>query len=276
MKPIHRDRGAMQLGVLTDADIQAEAKAGRLIVEHFVAENALQSSYELRAGHLYHDLSAGGEQVRVAADGVDFILLKPNQAVVIKTHERLDVPNDVVGRVLLKGKLFSLGILPVCTYADPGFRGHLGIILHNASGNYIKIPPGEKIAKVEFERFHAAVKSGYRGQHGFGTDVWPIVTHMILPTAEARAHPRYTSFDEETRRAFGDEIGNAFKLMFGYGRRIALAIVAYVGLSVVLIAASQATGQRLNSVLTILLGVLTNLLTSALLFFGTSLRRRKK
>ena len=97
------------------------------------------------------------------------LLLKPKQTLVVITMESLRLPANVLGRILTKGVLFSIGILPVNTYADPGFSGRLGLVLHNLSNSYIRITPGDPIAKIEFSRLQNAVHRPYEGQHGYQT-----------------------------------------------------------------------------------------------------------
>ena len=72
------------------------------------------------------------------------------------TYEELEVPSDVVAGVFSKGSLFSVGLSPTATYADPGFAGHIGIDTQNISNKYIVLPARETIAKVEFTRLSGA------------------------------------------------------------------------------------------------------------------------
>ena len=86
--------------------------------------------------------------------------------------ERISLPDRLLGRVLAKGQLFSIGILPVCTYADPGFDGRLGITLFNFSRHYISIKPGQPIAKIEFsilpDRWEGLTKASMVSRPRFG------------------------------------------------------------------------------------------------------------
>jgi dCTP deaminase len=260
-------------GVLTDRDIKAEASAGRLITGNFVPENAQQSCYELRAGRTYYDISAGGDQLR-AAPPEDYILIKPHQMIVVITEEFLRIPDDIVGRVMLKGKLFSLGLAPINTYADPGFDGHLGVVLYNTSPNFLKIAPGDSLAKIEFERLHEPVETPYQGQHGHLTEIWPIPRQMIISRGGAVRDSRMQAFSDEARRAFGEEIGDVFDRIFRYERRLLLSFAGYMGVAMLIVVYVEATGHRLTLAVGFLLGLITNIASSVLTFMATRGRRR--
>lgn len=188
-------------GTLTDREILELATAGSLITENFEARFVKQACYELRAGSTFYrpDDPDGGHRHDVAPGGD--ILIKPKQLVVIITMESVDLPPNMLGRVLLKGKLFSVGLTPVNTYADPGFSGRLGIVLFNAGNRYLRIRPGEPIAKVEFARLSEPVSRPYRGQHGFQTGILPIAGDMVLSREEADRDPRVGRPVEELARA---------------------------------------------------------------------------
>src|SRR5262249_35543113 len=132
--------------------------------------------YELRMGSIYYDLTEADRRIDVGPSGT--VLVKPGHRVVLITQEELMVPNDVIARVVNKGSLFSVGLSPVCTYADPGFSGNIGIVTQNISDKYIELPVGESIAKVDFSRLGRAVRRPYQGQHGFQTKIWPIKHHL--------------------------------------------------------------------------------------------------
>src|ERR1700730_221123 len=106
--------------------------------------------YELRMGRIYYDLTEGARRFDVGEGGK--VLIKPGYRVVLITQEELRVPPDIIARIISKGSLFSIGLSPVCTYADPGFPGNLGVVTQNISDKYIELPVGEPIAKVDFSR----------------------------------------------------------------------------------------------------------------------------
>lgn len=262
-------------GTLSDRQIIELASAGSLITEGFDPRNVKQACYELRAGSVFyepddpnhrHDVPPGGD-----------ILIKPKQLLVIITMESVELPADILGRVLLKGKMFSVGLMPVNTYADPGFAGRLGIVLFNAANNYLRIRPGEPIAKVEFARLPEPVLQPYRGQHGYQTGIWPIAGDMVLSEREVAGDDRVGDSVDELTRAYGRDLGLVLRRVFRFERYLLLSAFAYVLFSLVVIAWTESSrDRRLSVVAAVALGVASNALTSLLVAAATRLRRQSR
>lgn len=262
------------IGTLSDDEIIELGESRQLITDGFERENVRQACYELRAGSI-HYRPAEGNHREVVPDGGN-ILIKPKQLVVIITMERLELPADILGRVLSKGRLFSLGLLPVDTYADPGFSGRLGIVLFNAANNYLRISPGDPIAKIEFTRLAVPVARPYRGAHGYHTEVWPLTEQMILSEDQVQQDPRIGGPTEELSRAYGRDFGSTLDRIFRYERRLIIAAFAYILFTLVLIALTQKPGGAQLSVWTAIgLGVVSNVVTSLLIFAATQLWRSR-
>lgn len=198
-----------ECGTLVDRQLKVLGAQGLLISEEFSESCVKQACYELRAGNVYYDVYDSDEPIDV--DKYGYILLKPKQCVAVITKEKLALPACVLGRILTKGKLFSIGISAVNTYADPGFCGRLGIVLMNLSNKYIKIKPGEPIAKIEFSILKNDVESPYSGQHGYETEIWPIPKGMTLTEDEIKQDPRIKSEVDEVSQSFGGSIGRHYK-----------------------------------------------------------------
>jgi dCTP deaminase len=268
-------QAAPAVGTLTDQEIVELGRSGALITEGFEQDNVQQACYELRAGRVFYEPDKGNRRQTVA-EGAD-LLIKPKQLVVIITMESLDLPTDMLGRVLLKGRMFSLGLMPVNTYADPGFSGKLGIVLFNASNNYLRIRPGEAIAKIEFCRLARPVARPDRGQHGYQSEIWPLAEHMILSERESGSDQRIGDPVDELTRAYGRDFGAVLERVFRFERYLILSAIVYVLFSLVLFALTQAsTSKRLSVVAAIALGVVANAVTSILTIAATSLRRRRR
>jgi dCTP deaminase len=263
---------AVHIGTLSDQEIIDLCDRGQLITESFERQNVKQACYELRAGSIYYLPAEGNHRETVGNEG--YILIKPKQLIVIIAMETLEIPANILGRVLSKGRLFSLGLLPVNTYADPGFSGHLGIVLFNAANNYIKIEPGDPIAKIEFTRLAVPVSRPYSGQHGYHTQVWPLAEQMILSDREVRADHRVGSSVEELTRAYGPDLGSVLTRVFRYERWLIVSAVAYMVFALTLIALTQKPGgAQLSAWTAIGLGVVSNVVTSILILAATRLLR---
>lgn len=266
------DTNVRKIGTLSDSEIAHLGDNGELIVQNFEPSCIKQACYELRAGYVYYDLAKNAE--RLTVDDESFILLKPRQMVVIITLESIRLPNDMLGRILMKGQLFSLGVSPVNTYADPGFDGQLGIVLFNTSISYIKICPGDHIAKIEFSKLDRAVDHPYVGQHGYHTQIWPIPTHKILTPEEVAEDPRIRSEDEELKASYGHELFSVITRIRQYERKIIVAAAFYFIAMLLLIAFLGGTG--LSSVWpAVTAGIVANFLTALAMSRATDFSRRK-
>lgn len=179
---------------LSDADIMGEIKEGRLVITKHVAGTA-GACYELRMGNVYYDLTENGKRFALRPD--ETVLIKPGHRVVLITQEELDVPADMLVRIVNKGSLFSIGLSPIATYADPGFKGNVGIVTQNISDKYIELPQGEPIAKADFTRLTSKSNRPYCGQHGFQLGIWPIKTHLQKDHNEVKHDTRVGPEREE-------------------------------------------------------------------------------
>ncbi|MCY1000167.1 hypothetical protein OWM54_23800 [Myxococcus sp. MISCRS1] len=179
---------------LSDTDIRDAMAHGQLI-KNGDAKQLSGACYELRLGNVYYDLTESDHPIKLTP-GQD-ALIKPGHRVVLITHEELDVPEDVVTRIASKGSLFSIGLSPVATYADPGFSGNIGIVTQNISNKYILLPQLEPIAKADFTKLTTPAERPYLGQHGFRTQIWPIKHQLQKSYKEIAKDPRVRSEQEE-------------------------------------------------------------------------------
>lgn len=264
----------MTAGTLVDSDILARVNRGQLIVDGFKKEGVRQACYELRASSTYYEL-AHPERPREATDGTG-ILLKPQQMMVFITEEKLELDASTLGRVLTKGQLFSLGLVPVNTYADPGFAGRLGIVMINASNDYLDIPVGTPIAKIEFVDLGRSVDKPYQGQHGYETQIWPIRSAFKLTPEQIKADPRIGTVPEEVEDSYGKNVGAVVKRVFAYERRILLWSVTFFIIMIGILALNVVREDRLNLWVSLAIGLVTNLIFLSLTLAATSVRIKSK
>lgn len=194
MQP-HTNSGPRADGMtLNDRDIVVAIKNGRLI-SNFNSKGIAGACYELRMGNVYYDLTEGGKRFALAQG--EEALIKPGHRVVLITAEELNVPPNLLVRVVSKGALFSIGLSPVSTYADPGFGGNLGIVTQNISDKYIVLPQGEPIAKADFTQLSGDAVRPYQGQHGFQAGIWPLKSHLQRDYSEVSSDKRVSSEKNE-------------------------------------------------------------------------------
>lgn len=246
-------------GVLNDKEIKEYVRDGKLICEDYEEKNIKQACYELRVGNAYYDLSSGGDKYSIDEDKA--IVLKPHQRIVIVTKEKLIIPNDILARIITKGSLFSIGISPVCTYADPGFQGKLGIVIQNVSNDYIKIPSGMSIAKIEFSKLEYAVENEYHGQHGFETEIWPIRNDLIIKQSDIKKNISSYNTLDEIELAFGKPVADMLSRIVVAEKRLLVVTLIFM-ISNLCIIWFSAGEKWLEPLMSVALGIITNLVYS--------------
>jgi dCTP deaminase len=240
---------------LCDVDISNDMAAGRLIVNGATSQIG-PACYELRMGTVYYDLTEDDKRIDVKPG--QKILIKPGHRVVLITEEELRVPDDVIARVISKGSLFSVGLSPASTYADPGFKGNLGIVTQNLSDKYIELPVGEPIAKVDFSSLSGPAENPYHGQHGFKTQIWPIKHHLQKSYVDVKHDLRVGSELEEAYRILPPATSAILKQLHRKQRAVDIAIV------ITLIANAVVLGTVSTNYWEPVTGLIVNLISSAI------------
>lgn len=259
---------SMREGTIVDDDIVKLVDAGELITEEFDRASIKQACYELRASEIFYETSVEREDKRVTAR--EGYVLRPHSYVTVIVKERIALPANVMARILTKGQLFSLGIMPVSTYADPGFTGRLGITLNNASHRHILIKPGQPIAKIEFSILPRTVARPYTGQHGYETAIWPMPVHLYADNEALRKAGIAPDHYDEIARSYGPVVAELNARVRYYEYKVWLQI----GITVVAFAAILSQAGPLGTTRSLMIGVAANLITT--LAFSLIERRRSR
>ena len=175
-----RIKGRVWTVLLSDRDIAAEIKAGRVQVEPFDQKMIQPSSVDVRLdrffrvfeNHRYEVIDPSIEQpdltreVAVAPD--DFFILHPGEFVLASTYEVITLPEDIAGRLEGKSSLGRLGLLTHSTagFIDPGFSGHITLELSNVANLPVKLYPGMKIGQL------CLIKLSSAAEHPYGSAVY--------------------------------------------------------------------------------------------------------
>lgn len=197
-------------GLLTDEDITRLGQNNLLISNGFNASQVKQTCYELRVGRIAYFLSRPEIERKKTIDEQTPLIVRPQEVVTIITYEEVDLPDFILGRIVSKGQLFSIGLSPVITYADPGFSGNLGITFINLSKKTIKFEYKDTICKIEFEKLGKRVVQPYRGPHSFASELWPIDTSRFLP--KRQIEPKDLKNDKLLRKD-AEYLGEPFDLI---------------------------------------------------------------
>ena len=175
--------------LLSDRDLVAEIKSGRLGLEPFEPALVQPSSIDVRLDRWfrvfnnsrYTHIDPARQQddltsLREVPDGEPFVL-HPTEFVLASTLEVVTLPNDLAGRLEGKSSLGRLGLLTHSTagFIDPGFSGHVTLELSNVANLPITLWPGMKIGQLCLFRLSSPAEhpygsaiygSRYQGQRG--------------------------------------------------------------------------------------------------------------
>ena len=166
--------------LLSDRDIAAEIKNGRVKVEPFDSKMIQPSSVDVRLdrffrvfeNHKYEVIDPSIEQPdltrEVAVSPDDFFILHPGEFVLASTYEVITLPEDIAGRLEGKSSLGRLGLLTHSTagFIDPGFSGHITLELSNVANLPVKLYPGMKIGQL------CLIKLSSAAEHPYGSAVY--------------------------------------------------------------------------------------------------------
>ena len=166
--------------LLSDRDIRAEIKGGRVKVEPFSEKMIQPSSVDVRLdrffrvfeNHKYSVIDPSIEQSEltreVAVNPEEHFILHPGEFVLASTYEVISLPDDIAGRLEGKSSLGRLGLLTHSTagFIDPGFSGHITLELSNVANLPVKLFPGMKIGQL------CLIKLSSAAEHPYGSQVY--------------------------------------------------------------------------------------------------------
>ena len=175
--------------LLSDRDLRAEVKAGRLVIDPYDDSLVQPSSVDVRLDRYfrvfqnsrYTHIDPARQQDEltslIEAVGDDPFVLHPGEFVLGSTFELVTLADDLAGRLEGKSSLGRLGLLTHSTagFIDPGFSGHITLELSNVANLPITLWPGMKIGQLCIFRLSSSAEhpygsseagSRYQGQRG--------------------------------------------------------------------------------------------------------------
>ena len=158
--------------ILAQSEILRLVKEKKLI-ENF-DENCLEGAgYDLRVGDFYQIEGSAqlGEETRKLPDAKEIdgkaYSIKPGEYILIKTMEKVNMPNNVVARVLNRSSVFRSGCNSIHAFVDPGFSGKLTFGFQNIGTHEFHLEKGAKVAQIIFEEVKGETKP-YNGRYQGG------------------------------------------------------------------------------------------------------------
>jgi dCTP deaminase len=173
--------------VLSDGTIRRLVDEGQIVIAPWDPLMVQPASVDLKLGtsfRVFHnhkiqviDLADPPqgltEPVEIAPD--DLFVIHPNEFVLGRTEEHVEMPADLVARIEGKSSLGRLGLIVHATagFVDPGFKGSLTLEITNFNSVPIVLRPGLPIAQLSFMTLdqpaerpygHPELGSHYHGQ----------------------------------------------------------------------------------------------------------------
>lgn len=164
------------MAVLSDKDIKASIKNGKIQIKDYLEENISCASIDLRLGNEFRifkhneithiDVKNFNSQELmqlIKADDNKPFTIHPNQLVLGITKEYIKMPIDMIARLDGRSSLGRLGIVVHSTAGtvDPGFEGKLTLEISNISNIPVCIWPGMKVCKITFEQLSSESEKPY-------------------------------------------------------------------------------------------------------------------
>jgi len=170
--------------ILSDGDILRRLERGDLVVDPLddVDLQVQPASIDLRLGREFLEFQHANipcihpnserevaEYVdeTVVEEGGEFIL-HPGDFVLGTTHERVEIPDDLIAHVEGRSSLGRLAIVVHATagLCDPGYQGQITLELSNLGTAPVALTPGMRISQLTFTELKNAAERPYGEERG--------------------------------------------------------------------------------------------------------------
>ena len=139
--------------VLVNYQIKEAVRLGIIGLKPFNEANIRVASLELTLG----DFVTTNEGIQIDVSRDESFILKSNSAVGASTKERIELPQDYLGRVGLVAGLARIGVLTsIALQVAPGFGGYLHFFILNSGRDNIELRGGMPIVNIEIVQLSAA------------------------------------------------------------------------------------------------------------------------
>jgi dCTP deaminase len=172
--------------VLSDATIRELIENGRIVIEPFDPAMIQPASVDIHLGnsfrvfhnHRIQSIDLGNPPrdltEHVEIDGQGTFVIHPGEFVLGRTHERVQIPDDLVCRIEGKSSIGRLGLVVHATagFVDPGFKGTLTLEIANFNSVPIVLRAGLPICQLSFMALDRPAERPYGhpelGSHYYG------------------------------------------------------------------------------------------------------------
>ena len=161
--------------VLSSKSIRELLDSGRLVIEPLDPEQIQPASIDLRISDEIMILK--GEEIDLEKEPEyekiqqNEIVLPPKTHVLVRTMERVEIPNDLGGITKLRSSLSRIGVMfNKAGWVDPRFKGTLTLSVFNSNDSPVKIKPGTRFFQLILFRLDSE-SEGYSGKYTNQTEV---------------------------------------------------------------------------------------------------------
>ena len=165
--------------ILSDKDIQTKLESKDILISPMpdLAENLGTVSIDLTLGNdfiLYRSSSNSfidavekkipeGLEEKISLADTDTLMIRPRDFVLGSTYEKIELPNNLAGRLEGKSSLGRLGLVIHSTAGkvDPGFKGNLVLEITNIGTVPIVLHPRMRICQLLFEQLSQPTSQAY-------------------------------------------------------------------------------------------------------------------
>lgn len=187
--------------ILVDKNIKELSAEGKLIKEAYTEENVNSISYDLTLGSF--------------ADAAEIEKkLMPGATVMIKTKEKLSIPDNITGRVGEKNSLLRMGLKVDGPQYQPGHTTYAFLRVQNISADEITLKVGMHIAQIYFEELKERPERTYAEQENASFQNEDEYRHFGKYEQEYKKNIKaYEQIKEDIENASNRIYGNVLTLM---------------------------------------------------------------
>lgn len=159
------------MSVLSDVNIFALLRSGNLQISPLEFSQIEPASVDLRLGEKGKLLEAGeidprdkAQMENIQGPDINFVdgyALRPGETITASTLEKLVIPQECNGKILGKNGLLMLGIEVVVAYINPGYSGHMPLLIKNVGPMIVTLSAGLKICQLELNSLAAPATRAY-------------------------------------------------------------------------------------------------------------------
>ncbi len=159
--------------ILAKSEIEKLVAKNPPLIENFKEESLQGAGYDLRLDVLYKvksDAKLGitsRKLPEVEEICKDVYVIKPNEYYLVKTVEKINMPNNLIARILPRSTLFRCGVYIFTALVDPGYKGTLIFGIKNFSNYEFKIERFARVAQIVFEKVEGKTEE-YSGRYQGG------------------------------------------------------------------------------------------------------------